>query len=60
MYEFRWLQTKSYKVLQYRFKEQVKDYTYTDSTGNFLTSMIWSEWTDVPTVNRSIADTQEK
>ena len=41
------------RVLQYRVKSKVTDYSKNSPTGDWLTKEVWSEWQDVPTVDRT-------
>lgn len=38
------------RVLQYRIRETVTDYKLSLDDGTYLTTTVWTAWTDVPTV----------
>lgn len=54
MIELRWYVRPGWdgpeKVLQYRQKQDVTNYSTLLPNGSYLTEMVWSDWRDVPTV----------
>ena len=54
MYELRYFVRKGWdgpeKVLQYRTRIEVTDYSRTTDTGSFIKKHEWTNWQDVPTV----------
>lgn len=54
-FELRWLETATEKVLQYRIKETVVDYSATNlRSGDYLQNQVWSPWFDVPTHKQGV------
>jgi hypothetical protein len=41
------------KVLQYRIKSLVTDYSKTTHTGDWIMDEVWGPWQDVPTVDET-------
>jgi hypothetical protein len=54
MIEMRWLVRPGWdgpeKILQYRQKQDVTNYSTLTTNGDYLKEMVWSDWKDVPTV----------
>ena len=54
MIELRWYVRPGWdgpeKVLQYRQKQEVTNYSTFLPNGSYLNEMVWSDWRDVPTV----------
>ncbi len=54
MTEMRWLVRPGWdgpeKILQYRQKQDVTNYSTLTTNGDYLKEMAWSDWKDVPTV----------
>lgn len=54
MIEVRWLVRPGWdgpeKILQYRQRQVVTNYSTIGPNGDYITEKVWSDWKDVPTI----------